>query len=89
MGQWPRKDGGMVAAREGEGRGREGGLGRVIIFSQEFPHLKSSLGAASLYICSLLLHHAAAACGCVVRLVCVCVCGQSGGGGGVWLLIIL
>lgn len=31
--------------------------GRVIIFSQEFPHLKSSLGAPSLYICSQLLHH--------------------------------
>lgn len=54
--------------------------GRVIIFSQEFPHLKSSLGSPLLYVCSPLLHYIAAASGPWLHgaipsaSVCVCVC---------------
>ena len=71
----------LALEQGGRGEGHGGwGRGRVIIFSQEFPHLKSSLGAPSLYICSQLLHHAAAAsgprlCGAIYSAsVCVCVC---------------
>lgn len=55
--------------------------GRVIIFPQEFPHLKSSLGSPLLYVCSRLLRHIAAASGSWLHgtissaSVCVCVHG--------------
>lgn len=70
----------LALEQAGRGEGRSGWGGRVIIFSQEFPHLKSSLGAPSLYICSRLLHHAAAAsgpwlCGAIYSAsLCVRVC---------------
>lgn len=74
-----RTRGAMWGCGDEEGLALEHG-GRVIIFSQEFPHLKSSLGAPSLYVCSRLLHHVAAAPGPWLRGAissasgCVCVC---------------
>lgn len=66
---------------QGRGEGHRGWGGRVIIFSQECPHLKCSLGARSLYICSQLLDHSTAASGpwlcgaiCSPSYTCLCVC---------------
>lgn len=66
---------------EGRGEGHSGWGGRVIIFSQECPHLKCSLGTRSLYICSQLLDHSTAASGpwlcgaiCSPSYTCLCVC---------------